>query len=77
MRNGEAPEVIRFHYPTLSLEQVYGAITFYLGHKDEVESVMAEREQVEDAFCDAPPTPSDLRQKWTQYVRPQSPQQRK
>jgi len=24
----ESPEAIRSHYPTLSLEQVYGAITF-------------------------------------------------
>ena len=31
--NGEAPEAIRTHYPTLSLEQVYGAITFYLGNE--------------------------------------------
>ncbi|HBY60533.1 MAG TPA: hypothetical protein DEH78_11980 [Solibacterales bacterium] len=27
-QNGEPPEAIRLHYPTLSLEQVYGAITF-------------------------------------------------
>lgn len=30
LQNGEPPEVIRLHYPTLSLEQVYGAITFYI-----------------------------------------------
>ena len=29
-QQGEPPEAIRSHYPTLNLEQVYGAITFYL-----------------------------------------------
>ena len=56
-RNGEPPEAIRLHFPTLSLAQVYGAITFYLGHQGEVESVMAERERVEDAFHDAQTAP--------------------
>ena len=32
-QHGELPEAIRSHYPTLTLEQVYGAITFYLGMK--------------------------------------------
>ena len=30
---GESPESIRLHFPTLTLEQVYGAITFYLAHR--------------------------------------------
>jgi uncharacterized protein (DUF433 family) len=29
-RNGETPEAIQSNFPTLSLEQVYGAMTFYL-----------------------------------------------
>ena len=41
-QKGEQPESIRAHYPTLSLEQVYGAITFYLGSKIEVETDIAE-----------------------------------
>lgn len=32
-QNGVAPEAIRLDYPTLSLEQVYGAITFYLAKR--------------------------------------------
>ena len=32
-RDGEQPEAIRSHYPTLSLEQVNGAIAFYLAIK--------------------------------------------
>ena len=30
--NGEDPEAIRAHYPTLSVEQVNGAIAFYHHH---------------------------------------------
>ena len=36
-KNGESPENTQSHFPTLTLEQVYGAITFYLGNKEEVE----------------------------------------
>ncbi len=35
-QRGESPEALRSHYPALSLEQVYGAITFYLGSQDGV-----------------------------------------
>jgi uncharacterized protein (DUF433 family) len=62
-QNGEAPESIRFHYPTLSLEQVYGAITFYLGNKEEVEKDIAEREREEDEFEDSHPFPPHLHEK--------------
>jgi len=30
-REGAAPETIRQNFPTLSLEQIHGAIAFYLG----------------------------------------------
>jgi uncharacterized protein (DUF433 family) len=52
-QDGQAPEAIRLAFPTLTLEQVYGAITFYLGHKDEVHSEIAARERIEDAFTEA------------------------
>jgi len=39
-------------FPTLTLGQVYGAITFYLGHKDDVHSEIAARERTEDAFTE-------------------------
>ncbi|HUD98689.1 MAG TPA: DUF433 domain-containing protein [Bryobacteraceae bacterium] len=61
--NGEDPETIRSHYPTLSLEQVNGAITFYLNHKDEVEQVMEERGREEDAYIAAHPAPPHLKEK--------------
>lgn len=62
-RHGEPPEAIRSHYPTLSLEQVYGAITFYLGNKEEVGKDIAERERIEDEFTKTHPTPPHLKEK--------------
>ena len=44
-RDGASPETIRQNFPTLSLEQVYGAITFYLGHVNEVNDYLRELEQ--------------------------------
>jgi uncharacterized protein (DUF433 family) len=63
-QNGAAPEAIRLAYPTLSLEQVYGAIVFYLANKEEVERDMLERRRIEDEVSAAqPPLPAKLRQK--------------
>lgn len=62
-QHGESPEAIQSHYPTLSLEQVNGAIAFYLGHKDEVQKGIAERERLEADFCKAHPTPPHLKEK--------------
>jgi uncharacterized protein (DUF433 family) len=62
-QNGEAPEAIRMHYPTLSLEQVYGAITFYLGNKEEVEKDIVDREREEEEFTRTHPWPPELKQK--------------
>jgi hypothetical protein len=63
-QNGEPPEAIRLHYPTLSLEQVYGAITFYLGNKEEVEKDIIEREREEDEYTRTHPTPSEIKEKF-------------
>jgi Protein of unknown function (DUF433) len=60
-QRGESPEAIRSHYPALSLEQVYGAITFYLGRREDVERDIWEREREEDAFTAAHPTSPDVR----------------
>ena len=68
-QEGESPEAIRSDFPTLSLEQVYGAIAFYLGHKDEVEKAMAERAREEDAYSAAHPTPPDLKEKFERMRR--------
>ncbi len=63
-QHGESAEAIRSHYPARSLEQVYGAITYYLGSRQEVEADIAERERQEDAFTAAHPTPSAVKMKF-------------
>jgi uncharacterized protein (DUF433 family) len=63
-QNGESPEAIRSHYPTLSLEQVYGALTFYLGNKEEVEKDIAERKHEEDEFTRTHPVPPEIKEKF-------------
>jgi uncharacterized protein (DUF433 family) len=63
-QNGAAPEAIRLDYLTLSLEQVYGAITFYLANKEEIEQDMTDRRRIEGEVIKAqPPLPPDLQQK--------------
>ena len=44
-RGGESPETIQQNFPSLTLEQVYGAITYYLGHRTEVDANIAEGER--------------------------------
>lgn len=61
-QDGQSPEAIRSAFPTLTLEQVYGAITFYLGHRAEVDEDLATREREEDAFIETHPAPADLKQ---------------
>ena len=61
---GSSPEAIRSYYPTLTLEQVYGAITFFLGNKEGVERDIAEREAEEDAFSASHPAPSEVKEKF-------------
>jgi uncharacterized protein (DUF433 family) len=62
-QQGDLPEAIRSHCPTLSLDQVYGAITFYLGDKEEVQEGIIERERVEDDFTRTHPAPPQLKEK--------------
>ena len=45
---GDSPESIAKSFPALSLEQVYGAITFYLGRREEIDNYLAcEHEEFE------------------------------
>jgi len=38
--DGKSPETIAQSFPTLTLEQVYGAIAFYLGHRAEIDAYL-------------------------------------
>ena len=37
---GHSPEMIRRQYPSLTLEEVYGAIAYYLANRDEVDAYL-------------------------------------
>jgi uncharacterized protein (DUF433 family) len=43
-RDGNSPETIRQNFSSLTLEQVYGAIAFYLRHRGEVDQNISEAE---------------------------------
>ncbi len=43
-RKGRSPESIVQSFPTLSLEQVYGAIVFYLANREAVEGYLKQGE---------------------------------
>jgi uncharacterized protein (DUF433 family) len=52
-RGGLSPESIVQSFPLLTLEQVYGAIAFYLANRVEIDSYLA----AEEAAFDAMPQP--------------------
>jgi uncharacterized protein (DUF433 family) len=52
-RNGLPPESIVQSFPLLTLEQVYGAIAFYLANRAEIDAYLA----AEEAEFDAMPQP--------------------
>jgi uncharacterized protein (DUF433 family) len=62
-RLGESPEAIRQNFPSLKLEQVYGAIIYYLANKDAVDAYLLETEKEWEQFADEHPIPIALREK--------------
>jgi Protein of unknown function (DUF433) len=63
-RDGAAAETIRQNFPTLSLEQIYGAIAFFLGHEQEVGSYLSELEKKWDELeRAAKPASAELQQR--------------
>jgi uncharacterized protein (DUF433 family) len=44
-REGNSPEAIAQEFPTLSAEQVYGAIAFYLHNRAEIDDYLTRQEQ--------------------------------
>jgi uncharacterized protein (DUF433 family) len=47
-QDGATPETIVQRYSTLALLDVYAAITYYLGHRDEVEAYLVRQEHKAD-----------------------------
>lgn len=46
---GSTPEEIAQDYPVLALNDVYAVLTYYLRHRDEVESYLRERRRAAEA----------------------------
>ncbi len=44
-RRGQSPESIRRSFPLLTLEEIYGAIAFYLAHQAEIDSYLIQEEK--------------------------------
>ena len=65
-KEGFSPESIRDDFPSLTLEQVYGTITYYLAHQAKIESYLSalktdfERRRAEQAIL-YPETTAKLR----------------
>ncbi len=51
-QQGHSPETIQQLYPTLTLEEVYGAIAFYLANRDKVDQYLERQEQLWDQVRD-------------------------
>jgi uncharacterized protein (DUF433 family) len=73
---GHSPETIQDQYPTLSLEEVYGAIAFYLANQQTVDDYLKKQEKVWEDFrakVDQIPSPvvERLRKLKTMRVREQ------
>jgi uncharacterized protein (DUF433 family) len=47
---GHSPETLQQQYPTLSLEEVYGAITYYLAHTDQVHAYVKRQDELWEAW---------------------------
>lgn len=47
---GAAPESIAQSFPVLRLEEVYGAITYYLGHQEDVDSYLRQNDREFEAL---------------------------
>jgi len=62
--DGASPETIVDEFPTLSLEQVYGTITFYLANRAEIDAYLTETEKLwEEARKNQSPIPRALRER--------------
>lgn len=72
--DGASPEGIVDDFPTLSLEQVYGAITFYLANRTDLDASLAGTEKLwEEARKNQPAIPPALRERLERARRDPAP----
>ena len=60
-RNGESAETIQYNFSSLTLEQVYGAVAYYLCHKAVIDEYLKAGEAEFEAARRAQVIPADLR----------------
>jgi len=65
VRRGESPEAIRTSFPSLTLEQIYGAITEYLANREQLDRYVLSTEAAWEEFARQNPAPPDLVEKLT------------
>ena len=72
-REGQSPETILEDFDTLTLEQVYGAITFYLSAQPEIDVYMVRQaKRWRELKQNTPPLPLELRER-LENARKQQP----
>src|ERR1700686_142472 len=63
-RRGESPETICQNFELLRLEEVYGAIAYYLANQAEIDAyVIRQNEKGAEGRRNAEPLPADLRER--------------
>jgi uncharacterized protein (DUF433 family) len=62
-KEGASVEDIRDSFPVLSLEEIHGALAFYLGHVAEVEASLDEDEKLWEEFRRTHPAPPGLKER--------------
>jgi len=63
-RRGESPETICQNFELLRLEEVYGAITYYLANQADIDSYLVRQgEKWDDGRRTAEPLPANLRKR--------------
>jgi len=74
---GASPESIAQSFPVLTLEEVYGAIAFYLGHQTEIEAYLQEGEREFEALRQQARQSNPLLYRKLEEARQQLPAARK
>jgi len=65
-RRGASPESIQRSFPSLTLEQVHGALAFYLSHQTEVDNYLV---QGKKEFEDLQETSHETHSDWYEKLR--------
>ena len=74
---GASPESITQSFPVLTLEEVYGAITFYLAHQTEIDAYLQEGEGEFEALRQQGRQANPLLYRKLEEARQQQPATRK